>query len=302
MTPSIYRLCCGFLGLGLLACTPHSDSDALEISRITVDRTEDRVVARVNNTNIYQSDVRRAAEAQGLIGAEDRLSSDDSIYTVTLDELIDQRLLALDAVRVGLDSDDEVQRRLAAARDRVLGNYRIESHLADKITDEAVRDLYDAQRALAGRGEERRVRQIVLEDEATARDVAARLDDEEDFEQLVSDYSVDEDTRERGGERGWVSRSMLSAPLRGPIFNTAVGSRSAPTQIDEQWYIFDVIDTRTPSSRSFEDVKEDITRFMTFEAVDSLLKDLQDRGEIERITLALDDAKMSPADEETTTP
>lgn len=249
----------------------------------TIDRTNDPVVARVDGSPIYQKDVRRAAEAQGLIGAEDELLPNNPIFLTSLDELIDQRLLALDALRTGVASDPEAKRRLAAAQDRILGNYRVERHLEETVTDESIRALYEAQRELAGRGEERRLRRIVLADQETALEVAQRLADEEDFDTLIEDYASDDALQSQSGDMGWVSRNMLSGPVAAQGFSTPVGGRSAPFQVGESWQIIDVLDTRTPLSRSFTDVREDISRFMTYEAVETLMTDLRDRAEIERV-------------------
>lgn len=273
----------GLSGCILAACNADEPAVTGIDAPITVNRTADPVVARVNDTPIYQSDVRRAAQAQGLIGAEAELSTNDPIFRVTIDELIDQRLLSLDAVRTGAAKKPEARRRLLAARDRILGNYRVETHIDEAVNEATILGLYDAQRELAGRGEERRARQIVVADEASAVDIAQRLDDEEDFDALAAEFSTDEATRDRGGELGWVSRDMLTGAVRSVVFSTSVGKRSAPFLAEDGWHIIQVQDTRTPSSRSFEDSRDEIARFMTFQAVEDLITDLRDQGEIERV-------------------
>jgi len=76
-------------------------------------RLGDTAVASVDGTNIYLSDVERAAMAQKLIKPGEPLSPKDAIFQKVLDELIDQRLMALSALRRSLDQGDEAQRRLA---------------------------------------------------------------------------------------------------------------------------------------------------------------------------------------------
>lgn len=273
----------GVAGCILVGCTADKPNSLEIVPPITIDRAGDPVVVRVNDTPIYRSDVQRAAQAQGLIGQDVTLSTDDSIFHLTVDELIDQRLLSLDAVRTGASKTPEAQRRLLAARERILGNYRVETHVSNAVNEASIRDLYMAQRELAGRGEERRARQIVLADEATALDIAQRLDDEEDFDTLAAEFSTDEATRDRGGELGWVSRDTLRGDMRSRVFSTPIGGRSVPFEVEDGWHIIEVIDTRTPSSRSFEESRDEIARFMTFEAVEDLLSDVRDRGNVERI-------------------
>ena len=251
-------------------------------------------MARVDGSPIYRLDIRRAAEAQGLIGEDDPLEPGDPVFTNVLDDLIDQRLLALDAVRSGVADDPEAKRRLAAAQDRILGNYRVERHLAETVTEDSIRELYNAQRELAGRGEERLVRRIVVADQETALEVARRLGDEEDFDTLIETYATDEALRDQSGDMGWVSRNMLNGAVASQAFSTPVGGRSAPFQVGDSWQVLEVEDVRTPLSRSYEDVREDISRFMTYEAIETLMRELRDRADIERISAG--DLPDAPSD------
>lgn len=281
---------------GIAGCAENSSTIPDEDRPVIISRMTDPVVARVEGTLIYASDVQRAAAAQGLIGADSEVEVSDPVFRVTVEELIDQRLLALDARRAGVAQQEEAQRRLAAARERILGNLRVETYLAETVNDETIRELYEAQKSLSGPGEERRARQIVVADEETAKAVVGRLNDEEDFAALVTELSIDSVTRDRGGELGWLSRDVLPAPLRSPVFITDVGARAEPVQTDAGWHIIEVLDRRVPNQRSFEDTREDIVRFMTFDAIEALMTDLRDQAEVER--LYQEDAPESDTDAE----
>ena len=244
-------------------------------------RLGDTEVARVDGTPIYLSDVERAAAAQGKIADGTPLSLDDPTFRVTLDELIDQRLLALDALRRGVDQEDEARRRLQAARERILGNLNVERRLAEAVNDQTIRELYDAQAELASRGPERRLRQIVVEDEDTARAVIEQLEDEEDFAEIADLVSIDAETKARGGEIGWVSRDMLAGPLRRPAFETPVGGRAEPFTSQKGWHVLEVLDQRTPDQQPFDDVRDEIEQFMTFETIETLVSELREDADIQ---------------------
>ncbi|GLQ20750.1 peptidylprolyl isomerase [Algimonas porphyrae] len=263
-----------------------------------IQRADDPVVARVEETVIYRSDVERAAVAQGLIGQGDALSTGSNVFKVTVDELIDQRLLALDAISQDLMKQEEAQRRLAAARERILGNYRIETHLAATVNEETIRTLYEAQNNLGSRGEERRIRQIVVADEEQATNVLNRLRDEEDFELLAAELSIDAQTSQSGGERGWLSRDMVESGLRDAVFAAPIGGRVGPIKAQDGWVVLEVLDRRIPNQRSFEEMREDIARFMTFEAIDGLMSDLREDAAIERVY----ESDMAPDASETPDP
>ena len=82
---------------------------------------------------------------------------------------------------------------------------------------------------------------------------------------------------------GWLSRDMVDPGLRGAIFGQAVGTRPQPVRTQAGWHVIEIVGRRQPSERAFEDVREDIERYLTFQTVDALLTDLRDAAQIERI-------------------
>ena len=87
----------------------------------------DKAVARVNGATVWTSDVKREAVAQGVIGPGEPLDPSSLQFRQILDEVVDQKLLAAEAVRRRLDKDPAAQGRLAAARERVLGDLLLEN-------------------------------------------------------------------------------------------------------------------------------------------------------------------------------
>ena len=104
--------------------------------------------------------------------------------------------------------------------------------------------------------EQVRMRQILVGTEEEALAVLERLDGGEDFADLARELSLDEDTKEEGGERGWLARDEdleLSYTLR--VFDVAVGAPSEPIPAPEGYFIYEVAERQadrevTPEQRS----------------------------------------------------
>jgi peptidyl-prolyl cis-trans isomerase C len=80
-------------------------------------------------------------------------------------------MLATEAVRLRLDRDPVAQRRLAAARERILGDMLVESVVEKAVTPGAIRELYQEQLRLSKQSEELKARQIVVGTQAEAEQV-----------------------------------------------------------------------------------------------------------------------------------
>ena len=139
-----------------MACTPGAGNRLSGDTAIQVtDRdASDQPVARVNGTEIYKSDILRFARAQGQFENDEIVDVTDPGFKQLIEELVDQRLLALDAIAADIDKDREARLRLVAARERILGNLRVERHLQEVVTEDAVKRLYEEQSKLAARGDD----------------------------------------------------------------------------------------------------------------------------------------------------
>ena len=152
----------------------------------------DVVVARVGGDPIWASDVKREAVAQGLIGEGEPLDPSAPLFRRVLDEVIDQELLALEAVRRGLDDSPLARQRLEAARKRILGDMLVETVVDDAISERAVEELYQEQRRLTEQSEEFRARMILVRSREEADAVMTLLSQGGSFEALAAERSIDE--------------------------------------------------------------------------------------------------------------
>lgn len=190
------------LSLGLAACSRQSPPSP---------QPGDVAVARIDGKPVWKSDVVREAVAQGLIGDGEVLDASSDLFQRVLDEVIDQKLLAGEAVRRGLDKGASAQRRLAAARERILGDMVVEGAVSNAVNDGAVQALYQEQLKLNHRGEEFHARQIVAPDQASALAIRKQLANGASFAGLAANRSTDAETRLSGGDLGYFTSDVMPA-------------------------------------------------------------------------------------------
>lgn len=231
-------------------------------------------VAKVGSDTIWASDVRREAQAQGLIGEGDPLQPGSEAFKRILDQVVDQRLLADEAARQGLDRDPVVRRRLAAARDKLLSDVLVDAVVDKAVNDSAVRALYQEQQRMAHASEEIRARQIVTRDERDAEAIKKLLASGASFEALAMQRSADSATRFSGGDLGYFSLDSMP-PAYGVLKSAKVGETVGPIKVDSGFALVRVEDRRAEKPISLEAARPQIVRFLTYDEIRSLLNKLR---------------------------
>lgn len=246
-----------------------------------VDET-DAVAAEVGETRIYVSDVRREAVAQGVIEDVSALQPGDAGFQQVLSELVEQRLLALEARRQGLAQDPEARRRLAAAEERILGNILVETAVSRSVSDEAIRRIYEEQVRLTPPTEEVRARHILLGTREEAEEVVRLLSEGEDFATLAAQVSQDPATRFEGGDLGYFTREGILPGFAQVAFETRAGEVSEPFETEFGWHVLTVVDRRNQPRPSLEEMRPRIVRFLTMEGIQGLLDAIRETYPVTR--------------------
>ena len=255
----------------------------------------DQIAARVDGTVILRTDVRREAQAQSGERAGLPTQLDGATFDVIVEQLIDQRLLALEARRRDLHRTPEARRQLALAEERILGNVLVETTLEDAVTEETIQRIYAEQIRLIPRATEVRARHILVNSREDADAVKVRLEAGEDFAQLAVAISQDNATRLEGGDMGYFSRQGILPAFGAVAFATDEGAISEPFQSEFGWHVLTVVDRRQQPPPSLEALRANIVRYYTFDQLETLIGDLRRSAQVERFEL--EDETESDLDE-----
>ncbi|MBA4803489.1 MAG: peptidylprolyl isomerase [Brevundimonas sp.] len=241
----------------------------------------DRAVARVQNETIWASDVKREAVAQGLVGEGEPLDVTSDLFRRVLDEVIDQKLLASEAERRGLDNSALAQRRLEATRERILGDMLVETVVNNTISERKVEELYQEQLRLARTSEEIRTRLILSRTRAEADAVIGILAQGAAFEAVAMERSIDEATRFSGGDLGYSTLDVMPQAYANALRGQPAGSTVGPFQTEGGWAVLRVEDRRRETPPTLEQARPQIVRYLTYEGVRQLLEELRGRADVD---------------------
>jgi peptidyl-prolyl cis-trans isomerase C len=242
------------------------------------------VAALVNGQPIYVSDVELEARVRGEIEGDERLEVDSAEFDEILDNLIDIKLLAMEAVSRGLDEEPESRHRLDTARDSILGNILVDRVVEERVDEAAIKKMYEAQIAIWELGDEAHIRHIVAPTKEDIEKVITELKGGADFAILASKRSTDDATRMEGGDLGYMTEEEATPEFAKVIRETPTGGISKPFQTDMGWHVAKIDDRRKEQPPSMEELRGPILKHITLMQIGDVMKELRQEAKIEKQT------------------
>ena len=180
-----------FFCLIVSGCTPDVEQ---------VDSLAPRVVAWVDSVRIVAAELRSFVEEMPARLRSRQLGS--GARDTYLRSLLAGHLLEIEARERGLDTSPEVQADLMTRwRQHIVEVYRREVLIDQvQITEADIRAYFEGE----GWHRQRQVAGILVDEEARAYEIRARLEAGEDFEVLARQYSIDERSLAQGGLLGFI--------------------------------------------------------------------------------------------------
>jgi peptidyl-prolyl cis-trans isomerase C len=177
-----------------------------------------------------------------------------------LENFILSKLLVDDAKRRGLDKDEEIKRQLDEMEKRLILQ-KVFTDLQQNVvvTDEEVKAYYDANPD-EFTTTEIRVSHILLDDEASAREVLEKVKaDPDSFAALAKERSKDTATAPKGGDLGFFGRGRMVPEFEKAAFALEKpGDLSGVVKSPFGYHIIRLTEKKEGKERPFEQVKEEI--------------------------------------------
>ena len=256
---------------------------------------DDPVVAKVNGTDIRQSDLAAAEEdiGQNLPPMAPEAKRDYLITYVT-DMLVIAK--AAEAKKIG-DSPD-FKRKLDIARNKLLMEGLLTAEAKSAVTDDAMKKVYAEATKAMGDEKEVHARHILVEKEDEAKAILADLKKGGDFAAIAKEKSKDPGSKETGGDLGYFTKDQMVPEFAEAAFKLDKGQLSDPVKTQFGWHILKVEDKRNRPVPDFDKVKDQVETFVVRKAQADLVTKLRGEAKVEKIPAKADakpDAK--PADQ-----
>jgi len=266
---------------------------ALVLSAPLARAQDDPVVARVNGTDVRQSDLAMAEEDLGSnIPQMTPEAKRDYLITFVGDMILVAK--AAEAKKIG-DADD-FKRKLAYTRTKLLMETLLQAEAKSAVTDAAMHKVYDEAIGQMKKEPEVRARHILVETEDEAKTVVAELKKGADFAELAKAKSKDPGSAD-GGDLGYFTKDQMVPEFSEVAFKLDKGALSDPVKSQFGWHVIKVEDKRERQPPEFEKVKDQLENFLVRKSQSELITKLRAEGKIEKLGAAAPAPAAPPAEQ-----
>lgn len=193
------------------------------------------------------------------------------------EKLVLQELLWQEAISRGLPDDPATRSKMVMAMRDVLATAVLEAEATQRSDAAAVKTYYDGHPELF-QSPQVRARHILVTDEATAKDVLAKIQGGADFGELARAQSVDPGSGPNGGDLGWFGKGQMVPEFEAAAFGAAKGSTVGPIKTQFGWHLLEVTGAR--ASLPFDEVKDELKSRLQDEASRTFLQELREKASI----------------------
>ena len=235
--------------------------------------------ATVNGTAISQGMVDLVAKQRAGSGQPDTPEGRKAI----VDNLVLQTVVAQEAAKQGLDKTPEFVNQMETIKQSVLANAYVEDFVKkNPVTDEMLKAEYERIKATAA-GTEYKARHILVEKEAEAKDIIAKLKKTPAaFEKLAKEKTKDAGSKASGGDLGWFDPKRMVPEFSAALSKLEKGKfTEEPVKTQFGYHVILLEDSRPVEAPPMEAVKPQLSQQLMQQSVKKQVDALKAAAKIE---------------------
>ena len=221
----------------------------------------EKILARVAGLTVTEGDVNDFIAGLGQRGAA---YNNAEGRKAILKQLIDNKLLLLDAQRNLYEAEAEFRAQLARLKEDLLINYAGEKALASaKVTEDDVRGYYEENKARFVTGESVNASHILVDSEERACELIAKINSGEiTFEAAAKEYSSCP-SKDAGGNLGDFTRGQMVPEFDTAVFEMTAGEISTtPVKTQFGYHVIKLNSKNESKTLDYSEVREELYGMM----------------------------------------
>jgi len=239
---------------------------------------QNKPAAKVNGVAIPQYRLDAAVQSGVSQGQPDTPQLRQSVRQA----LINQEVIAQEAVRQGIDKQPGVAASLELFRVRALAQAYFQDYFKKHpISEDALKKEFERIKPQLAT-KEYRARHILVNGEDEAKDIINQINGGGSFEKLAAEKSKDPGSKGRGGDLDWSPASRYVKPFGDALVKLKKGEMTkAPVKTDFGWHVIRLDDERIARLPTYEEAKPTLERDLQTQTVRKVIADLRAKAKIE---------------------
>ena len=137
------------------------------------------------------------------------------------------------------------------------------------VSDDDVEAYYQQNRKqYQSKPEQRKASHILVEDEATAKDLLAKVKAGESFAELAKVHSKDPGSAKQGGDLGFFGKGVMDKAFEESVFTLNKGDVSEPVKSTFGYHLIKLVDIKEGEIKPLKDVRNDIVKSIQLQNVE----------------------------------
>ena len=198
------------------------------------------------------------------------------------DEIIAREIFLQEAQKKGLDATEDYKAQMALARETILiRELFMDWQKKNPVTDEAIKAEYDKFVA-ANSGKEFKARHILVEKEADAKDIIARIKKGAKFEDIAKKQSKDPGSAVNGGDLDWANPRSYVPEFTEALLKLKKGQLTdTPVKSQFGYHVIRLDDERQAQLPKLEEVKPQIAQQLQQQMMAKYQDELRAKAKVE---------------------
>ncbi|HNQ91777.1 MAG TPA: peptidylprolyl isomerase [Alphaproteobacteria bacterium] len=251
------------------------------------------VVAKVDGKEIRRSEVLDFMEN---LPTQMKQLPPETVYPMVLEQVINAKVIDNKVAGADLGGNPEVAKRMDQAKTQILRAVYAEEQIEKNYKEEDTKAAYDKMVAEMPKVEEVKASHILVDDEATAKEIIKKLGEGAKFADLAKQYSKDKSNAESGGDLGYFTQGDMVKEFGDAAFAMKKGEFSKePVKTQFGYHVILQEDKRARPAPKYDDVKDQLAAQGKRELLNKLIEDWRKDSTVEEFDF---DGKPLPKKED----
>ncbi len=187
---------------------------------------------------------------------------------------VNNKIITKDVLDSKIKSSTDFNKKIDEIKEQVAQQMFLEKMITQKVTPEDLKKEYEKLKSELTGKEEFKAAHILVKEESTAKTIKAKLAKGSKFEDLAKEYSIDEATKNNGGDVGYFAQGQFVPEFENKVLSMKKGEISEPLKTQFGWHIIKYEQSRPRAIPTYEEAKPQLQNKLAKDVIENYMKEI----------------------------